>query len=232
MSRFFVLFIALFFLTFCAFSQSQTGTTPDAPPQVRNIFQDRMGFLVDINYGFVQWLQIRKTSHPKWSVIGPDIGMIFFNNIGGYRELWIGAGFEIRPVAPLTIDHEAYFEQATGPDGHGKTWYLPWTRVQYNFPKKFVAESAFFPYLPLNGGNTQFVIERAKLEYRGLNRFNFGGGYGAHQTFNATQWQSRPFATATLKTEHLGNFEVWVQAFSHDGFQLQYRHSLAWHTHH
>jgi hypothetical protein len=229
MSRFCMLLLTVL----CAFGQDPTATSsPEPPKPVLNIFIDRAGFMRDLNYGYAEWFQIRGTKHPKWSIIAPDVGIIFFDNAGRYREFFVGAGIEVQPTAALTIDHEAYFEQATGIDSHGKSWYVPWTRVGYHFPKKFVSEVVFFPYVPLNGGTKQFILERSKLEYTGFKHFNFGGGYGAYQDFTFTHWQSKPFATMTLKTAHLGNFEFWVQAFPHDGMQIQYRHAFAWRSRH
>jgi hypothetical protein len=104
--------------------------------------------------------------------------------LGRYREFFFGGGFEFKPTEALTIDHEPDFDLATGVDGHGKIWYQPWTRFVYQFPKQVVSEVVFFPYIPLNGGTTQFVLERSKLEYEGFRHFNVGAGYAAYKDFS------------------------------------------------
>jgi hypothetical protein len=227
-------FLTLMFIASCvASAQDQPvappATTEDAKP-VLNIFIDRVGFGKDVNYGYAEWFQIRGTKHPKWSVILPDVGMIFFDDIQGYRELFVGAGLEVQVTKALTLDHEAYYDQATGPAAHGKAYYQPWTRVGYDFPHHVISETVAFPYIPLNGGHTQFVLERAKLEYTGFNRFNFGGGIGMFQEFGLTDLQDKPFVTVTVKTKQYGNFEFWIQAMPGDTFQIQYRHAIAWHS--
>ncbi len=158
--------------------------------------------------------------------------MIFFDNVGRYREIFVGAGFEVRPWESLTIDHEWYYDQATGPDGHGKAWLQPWTRVELKLPHHVVSETVVFPYIPLNGGSTQFVLERSKLEYQGFKYFSFGGGYGAYKDFTYTDYLNRPFASVTAKTKKYGDFEFWIQAMPGSTFQIQVRHAIAWHSRH
>ncbi len=194
-------FYALFVLASYIFAQDQPATpTPvETPKPVLNIFIDRVGFGKDVNYGYAEWFQIRGTKKPKWSVILPDVGIIFFDNIGRYREAFVGARFKVQPIKSLTIDHEAYYVQATGVDAHRHAYYQPWTRVEYHFHKHFMLESVAFPYIPLNGGTTQFVMERTKLEYSGFKHFNIGGGEGAYQDFTYTKFQSKPFASVTVR---------------------------------
>ena len=224
-------FLVSVLLVSCAFCLDQTATAPEEVKPVLNIFVDRAGFLKDFNYAYVEFLQIRNLNS-RWSVIAPDIGLLVFHNLNDYQELFVGVAIEFRATKSLTIDHEVYFTQTTGPDSRHKAYYQPWTRVEYKFPKSLVLESVAFPYIPLNGGTIQFVMERTKLEYTGFKRFNFGGGFGAYQDFTFTNFQSKPFATVTLKTHDYGNFEIWVQAVPHDGVQIQYRHTLVWHSRH
>jgi len=204
----------------------------EQPARVFNVFIDRFGFLGEVNYGYSEWFQMRPTRSPKWSLVAPDVGMIFFGDIGRYREFYVGGGFEFRPTEALTIDHEADFDQATGADGHGKIWYQPWTRFAYQFPQQFVSEVVVIPYVPLNGGATQFVLERSKVEYTGFRHFNVGAGYAAYQDFSFTPWQNKPFAALTWKSPNLGQFEVWFQALPNSGFQFQSRHVFTWKSRH
>jgi hypothetical protein len=227
MRKFFALIL---FLASSAFCEDQTAPiTSDAKPVV-NIWLNRNGFLANESFIYSEWFQIRPTKHPKWSLIVPDVGLVAFNDIGHYREVFVGGGVEIYPTRALTIDEEAYWVQSSGPSSAGKFWYMPWTRVEYDFPRRWVAENVFFPYIPLNGGSTRFVWERSKLQYEGFKHFNVGAGYGAFADLTQAIWQNEPFASVTFKTQRLGNFEVWVQKFSSDSVRLQFRHSFAWHT--
>ena len=227
MSKFFAWFLVL---VSCAFGQYQAVPPASESKPVLNIWLNRVGFLVNENYVYSEWFQIRPTKHPKWSVILPDVGGIGFSNIGQYREVFAGGGVELYPTRALTIDEEAYWVQSSGPSSAGKFWYMPWTRVQYDFPKHWVTENVFFPYIPLNGGTEQFIWERSKLQYTGFKHWDVGAGYGALQNVTHDTWQNRPFVTVTFKTQHVGNFEAWVQKFPRDSVQLQFRHSLVWHT--
>jgi hypothetical protein len=216
----------------CAWAQDgEAPTVANAESaKVLNVFIGRVGFFGGVNYGYTEWFEARDTRHPKWSLLGPDVGAIFFGDIGRYREFFLGAGFEVRPTMALTIDHEIEFDQATGPDGHSKTWYTPWTRVAYQFPGQWASELVFFPYFPLNGGTTQLVIERSRLWYGGFRHFNIGGGYAAYQDFTRTNWENKPFAMLTWKSQSFGHVEMWFQVLPDAGFQFQVRHLLTWHS--
>ena len=226
MNRFLVLFPLW---VCCAFGQDRAEPVPEPKP-VLNIWLNRNGFLASENFIYSEWFQVRPTKHPKWSLILPDVGFIAFDNIGHYREAFAGGGVEVLPTKALTIDEEAYFVQSSGPSSAGKFWYMPWTRVQYDFPKEWVTENVFFPYIALNGGATRFVWERSKLQYEGFKYFNFGAGYAAVADFGPPTWHNEPFSTLTFKTRHAGNFEVWVQKFPNHSVRLQFRHSFVWHT--
>ena len=226
---------SLIFVASCAFAQDQ-ATAPKASVMteevkpVLNIVVDRIGFYKKESYVYGELFQIRPIRGTKhWFVIVPDVGGIGFDQINRYREFYIGAGFEV-VIGNLTLDHEAYYDQATGPDAHGKAYYQPWSRAEYKFPNHLVGEVVAFPYIPINGGHTQFVMERAKLEYAGLKRFSFGGGLGMYQDFSVTDLQKRPFVSVTVKTSRLGNFEFWIQAMPEKTFQIQFRHAISWYT--
>jgi hypothetical protein len=214
----------------CVFGQDQAAPAPSDPKPVVNVLFNRNGFLANENYIFSEWFQTRPTKHPKFSLIFPDVGLVAFSDIGHYREMFVGGGVEIYPNHTLTIDEEGYFAQSSGPDSAGKFWYVAWTRVHYDFPRHWVTDNVFFPYIPLNGGIRQFVWERSKLEYAGFRHFNVGAGYAAHADFTHGTWENKPFVTVTFKTRHAGNFEVWAQKFPSHSVQLQVRHSLVWNT--
>ena len=223
-------FVALFLLAaHCASAQDPAPATPNAKPVV-NLWLNRNGFLAKENYIYSEWFQIHPTRHPKWALLLPDIGLVAFNDIGHYREVFVGGGLEIYPTKALTIDEEGYWVQSSGPDSAGKFFYMPWTRIEYDFPKRWVTETVLFPYIPLNGGPTMLIWERSKLQFNGFKRFNVGAGYASRQDFTHGIRDNRPFATVTLKTAHLGDFEVWVQKFPGSSVQLQLRHSMVWHT--
>src|ERR1700686_1207255 len=101
-----------------------------------------------------------------------------------------------------------------------------------NFQSKLCQRSFFFPYIPLNGGTTQFVLERSKVEYKGFRHFNVGAGYAAYKDFSLTAWQNKPFASLTWKSPNLGQFEVWFQALPDNGFQFQSPHMFTWKSRH
>lgn len=210
---------------------AEPPTPAEQSANVFNVLIDRFAFRESLNFGYTEWFQIRPTRHPRWSILGPDIGFLFFGDIGRYREMYLGAGFEVSPTRWLVIDNEVDLEQATGPDAHGNLWYVAWTRFELQLPRRVAAETVLFPYMPLNGGPFQLVIERSKLEYRGFKHVSFGGGYAGNRNFSRGDWQHKPFATITWKTEHEGQFEFWLQRLPNNGYQFQGRHMISWHSH-
>jgi len=220
----------ILFLASTALGQDQTAPAASESKPVLNVWLNRNGFLANENFIYSEWFQVHPTKHPKWSLLLPDVGFVAFNDVGHYREVFVGGGVEMYFTRALTVDEEAYWVQSSGPDSAGKFWYMPWTRVEYDFPKRWVTENVFFPYIPLNDGAMRFVWERSKLQYQGFQHFNVGAGYGALAEITPPSWHNEPFATVTLKTQHLDNFEVWVQKFPSNAVQLQFRHSIAWHT--
>ena len=129
----------------------------------------------------------------------------------------------------MAIDNEFIFDQASGPDAHGKNWYVGWTRVANKYSSKWASEVVFYPYLPFNGGSTQFYLDRSKIEYTGFKHFNIGPGYSGRWNSVTNVWQNRPYLSITFKTRSHGRFEWWIQRLPNNDVQFYYRHTISWH---
>jgi hypothetical protein len=173
-------------------------------------------------YHFLELLQLRG----NW--IYPDVGYIDFAS-GNYRELFLGAGRTLHNGKRLTLTEELYFVQAFGPAAKSARYLWPWTMLQFRFTPKFTNETVYFPYLPLNNSaRIQHVLERSKLEYALTKSWQVGAGYAGYK-YGESEWQHKPFLTATLST-HVGAFELWLQKMP-GGAQVQLRYALIHSSH-
>ena len=147
----------------------------------------------------------------RWILL--DAAYVDFGRGGEYREWFAGAGVNSLVSQPLTIAHELIFAQGMGPKSGGATYLWPWTGIFYNLSSKIGGDVVFFPYLPLDGaGKRQFVLERAKIEYRIHPAIKVGTGYGAYQ-MSGEGWQHKPFVTAPLSPfgGRFGRLATWFQ---------------------
>ncbi|HEY4494385.1 MAG TPA: hypothetical protein VJB95_03085 [Candidatus Paceibacterota bacterium] len=156
-----------------------------------------------------------------------DAAYLDFGRGGEYREWFAGAGCNSVVSKSLTVSHELIFAQSSGSKGGGATYLWLWTGIFYNLTPRLGGDIVFFPYLPLDkAGKRQFVIERAKLEYRLHPAIKLGAGYGAYQ-ISGEEWQHKPFITVTLApfAGKFGSMEFWLQKMP-SGAQVQTRYQI------
>jgi hypothetical protein len=161
--------------------------------------------------------------HSKGAWIAPDIGYIDFST-GDYREVFIGVGKVLHGSKRSTLVGEVYVDQALGPVGKGALYLQPFMAGRQQLSDHWTIRGVYFLYLPLNkAGIQQHVLENIKLE-REWKKYKLGAGYSGYK-FGSTSWQHKPFVTATLATERLGSFEVWLQKLPRSS-QVQIRYSI------
>ena len=163
------------------------------------------------------YLQVYQT-RGKW--IAPDVLYVDFGQ-NTYREVFVGGGRVWYNGKFLTLTHEDYLGQATGPAARGALYLLPWTKLDYRLGRKLSGNAVHFFYAPLNhAGQFHQAIERAKLEYSFSKLFKAGAGYGGSGPAGKP-WQHKPMLTATVKCGSLGDVEFWLQ-------RLPGNHGQAW----
>jgi hypothetical protein len=212
-----VLTIALFVVVSgcdVVFGQEQQDTPTETTVISRAAFgPDRSGYKL---------LEVYQTRKDGW--IFPDVGYIDFRTARTYREFFIGGGKVLQASKKSLLIGELYVVQATGPAAKGATYLQPWVLAQYKPTNKTTLEGVYFPYIRLNkNAVTQHVLERVKME-KDFGSFKAGAGYSAYK-FGQDKWQHKPFVSVTMKTQRLGNFEVWGQKVP-TGFQIQVRHDI------
>ncbi|OGI63250.1 hypothetical protein A2818_01755 [Candidatus Nomurabacteria bacterium RIFCSPHIGHO2_01_FULL_40_12] len=205
-------FALVFVLSQVSFINGQTTTVVDARVGVKD---------GEATYRYVDAFQV----HGRWIV--PDVGYIDFGETKHYREWFVGTGYKPLVTKHVTIANEVYFVQSAGMVSGNAKYVQLWTGIFYQFTPKLGGETVFFPYVSLDdAGRKQWVVERAKLEYKVVLSLKLGGGYGAYQ-FGDKEWQHKPFITTTLTPAKgkFGSFEIWLQKLP-KGNQIQLRYEL------
>jgi hypothetical protein len=162
----------------CAITSFAQGASPDedtpAAP-TKSFFIARAGESLDAPHigiiHYLEFFQIRK----KW--IYPDIGYVDFAR-GNYREFFVGGGRTLYDSKIASWDQELLYVQATGHAARSARYLQPWSLLRIRFAPRFINETVYFVYLPLNdSARFHQVIERAKFEYAVKKRWKIGAGY-------------------------------------------------------
>jgi hypothetical protein len=170
-----------------------------------------------LTYRVAEWTQMRG----KWLL--PDIG--YYDTGYGRDQIWFaGGGAEIVHGSHVNWVQEIYFTQEAGPASHNKRSIWLWPVVDLQFDRRFSAEIAAYPSLPLDRAQSwSYNVDRAKFEWAARSHWLAGVGYSGGLCTDRS-WQNSPFLTVT-RTTRLGNFETWLQRIP-GGSQVQLRYLL------
>jgi hypothetical protein len=161
--------------------------------------------------------------HQSGRWVFPDVGYVDYGS-SDYREFFAGFGRTLVESSKATVVGELYYLQAAGQASGSAKYVQPWVLVALRPAKRISSEMVYFPYVPLtSSARLQHVLERAKVEYAINNYLKMGAGYGAYQ-MRGSEWQHKPFVTATVSPPRVGDIEFWVQRVPGNGVQLQVRY--------
>ena len=170
------------------------------------------------NYRLLEWNQQRG----RW--IAPDIGYYDDGYFG--HQLWFaGGGAELLHRKRLVWSEELYLYQAVGKGTRNERGFWFWTVFDFNLHRRLTAEVVVYPTLPLDQAqNWGFDIDRSKLEWQIGRNWRIGPGYAGTSFGSHSDWESRPFATAT-RSAGVHSVELWLERYQ-NGAQMQVRYML------